>query len=1027
MIIKIVYNKKKRAISPVIAVILLIGLAVAAVAAIFIVVLPLMQPTSNLELTDAYITYDSAFTKTADAGIGYGKGSVFLANAGTGKIQVTDIKIFHAASSAASEDDWTEITIQDGAESLQDVSINNPYELSPLAIDEELTIRFPIPNDNFDSSRAYKIIVTADDGTEIDTSRESIVDEEDMLLAKDRPDITPPSSIGTIRRITQISASGTPTDNSEVKNVTYEVSTTSDFSDIVKTETITSPLWRWQWDTRNSSAEGLDNGTYYLRMTVHDYAGLSDTAGPLTFTIDNDYVKPTISTVVGASIKNGPDIAEVGESFSITATITDSGSADSAVEEAFIHYKLNDTSPTYSIISMTGVGDTWSGNIPAAYITSAALENNLTYFITAVDKDENEDQSTGYFADVNDSTEPNFYLHVFEGETITLQTTLVGDEGLPLTISVSIEDMDTVSEVTIVWRERNDSTVLNYDPWQVFTNISGTGETWTFRIPSVNVTIDGIEYYVNATDPAGNIAFDGDPIVPYRISVEDLIAPVATVLSDVPAKITAGTDLPITVSVIDNDPSFSWTGHETGSVEIGYQRIGLDLDYNYFSINHTQGDSSVGEIAIWEGTIDGDYFNASYDPVLIRIRATDIKGWPDQLDYTVYVSIPGTPVLQYVSGSVEVSGSSNQTLSFDVNNSAGGATPATATITDIEITLTDNTKDPYTGNPLLIQVNATGGANPLWVNGSSPSAGISGYKVTLNSTINLIKGASLTFDLVYANSSGGYFNVNDLTVNVTIYYSTGYETLEIFNTPITTFEDQTQTRWMRSDTHVINGLSAYQLGTTQSSSFLENNQQSDRYSGDLAVEWGIRVWIRHADSSEYEVTSGSTVAVVQRLAGDEGVGILTTTWTPDETELEITDALVIRVYMTIGSTDYSPTEFITEQLGAIKLLGNEPWSVNYHTARDYRGWPQLRTRGIFSWGDSSHDSRITNIQIRVQSSGGGGASIQPKIFSSPLSSDPSTILGNDILLSSREYLIILREMISSYFFNKDQVLYMMKN
>ena len=210
-----------------IAVILLIGLAVAAVAAIFIVVLPLMQPTSDLELTDAYITYDSAFTKTADAGIGYGKGSVFLANAGTGKIQITDIEVFHAASSAAIN--WTQITIQDGAVSLQDVSINNPYELSPLAIDEELTIRFPIPNDNFDNSRAYKIIVTADDGTEIDTSRESIVDEEDMFLAKDRPNITPPSSIGTIRRTTQISASGTPTDNSEVKNVTYEVSTTSDF------------------------------------------------------------------------------------------------------------------------------------------------------------------------------------------------------------------------------------------------------------------------------------------------------------------------------------------------------------------------------------------------------------------------------------------------------------------------------------------------------------------------------------------------------------------------------------------------------------------------------------------------------------------------------------------------------------------------------------------------------------------------------------------------------------------------------
>ena len=37
------YNKRKRAISPVIAVILLIGLAVAASAAIFLVVMPLFE------------------------------------------------------------------------------------------------------------------------------------------------------------------------------------------------------------------------------------------------------------------------------------------------------------------------------------------------------------------------------------------------------------------------------------------------------------------------------------------------------------------------------------------------------------------------------------------------------------------------------------------------------------------------------------------------------------------------------------------------------------------------------------------------------------------------------------------------------------------------------------------------------------------------------------------------------------------------------------------------------------------------
>ncbi len=285
-----------------------------------------------------------------------------------------------------------------------------------------------------------------------------------------------------------------------------------------------------------------------------------------------------------------------------------------------------------------------------------------------------------------------------------------------------------------------------------------------------------------------------------------------------------------------------------------------------------------------------------------------------------------------------------------------------------------------------------------------------------------MKGSSIKFDLTFANTSGGFFDVNDLTVNVTIYYSTGSETLDLFDTPITTFQDQTQTRYMRSDSYIINGLGAYQLGITQSSSFLENNQQSDRWSGDLPVEWGIRVWIRHEDTSESELTLGSTVAIVQRLPGNEGAGILTSTaWTPPETDLVTTDALVIRVYMTIGTTTYSPTEFITEQLGAIKLLGTNPWSVNYYTERDYRGFPQTRTRGIFAWGDSTHNSRITNIQIRVQSSGGGGASIVSNIFNSIQKTSPPIIQKDDFSVPLEDNLIILREMISSYNLSRDKV------
>ena len=93
-IITLILNKRKRAVSPVIAVILLIGLAVAAAAAIFIVVIPLLQPTTSLEIIDGYVLYDGDHTESMDEGIGYGMGYVNLVNiGGLGKLEGVERRV----------------------------------------------------------------------------------------------------------------------------------------------------------------------------------------------------------------------------------------------------------------------------------------------------------------------------------------------------------------------------------------------------------------------------------------------------------------------------------------------------------------------------------------------------------------------------------------------------------------------------------------------------------------------------------------------------------------------------------------------------------------------------------------------------------------------------------------------------------------------------------------------------------------------------------------------------------------------
>ncbi|MHA2307132.1 MAG: archaellin/type IV pilin N-terminal domain-containing protein, partial [Candidatus Hodarchaeales archaeon] len=362
-------NKRKRAVSPVIAVILLIGLAVAAAAAIFIVVIPLLQPTQELEIINAYVLYDTDHTTSMDEGIGYGMGYVDIANIGTGEVDITNISIEYFDTV------WIPIPFPD-ARSMESITPNTPWTVSVTG-EDVLRIRFIIPEKNYDNAVAYKITVL-NEGRDLITTQSENVDELDMDLSADRPRITYTRTLDKIRRTYPISPT-TVLDNSEVKKVSYEVF--NETLDRVLIKNITSSTsWPWQWNTYNTSIDGLDNGSYKLKMTVYDYAGLSssvwenDTPSD-TFTIDNDYVKPNVIGAIGTSTKGGDGLAEVGEFYSVTANIIDSGSSDSGVESAYIHYKTNSSSDlTYIPTLMTqGTGNTWTGNIPGPYIGNEAL------------------------------------------------------------------------------------------------------------------------------------------------------------------------------------------------------------------------------------------------------------------------------------------------------------------------------------------------------------------------------------------------------------------------------------------------------------------------------------------------------------------------------------------------------------------------------------------------------------------------------------------------------------------------------
>ena len=165
---------------------------------------------------------------------------------------------------------------------------------------------------------------------------------------------------------------------------------------------------------------------------------------------------------------------------------------------------------------------------------------------------------------------------------------------------------------------------------------------------------------------------------------------------------------------------------------------------------------------------------------------------------------------------------------------------------------------------------------------------------------------------------------------------------------------------MRSDTKTVNGLNAYLLNATRTTSSL---YQSANANGPWPVTWGIRAWVRHSNGTEQEITlNGQTGTPKAQVSRSSGYGMQSNTVSVTQRSMQATDSLVVRVYMDIGGGGWTQAAaFTTEQLGATTLTGTT-WTVYYYTSATYNGITD-KTYGRYYWGDSAHDSRIQNLRF----------------------------------------------------------------
>ena len=95
--------------------------------------------------------------------------------------------------------------------------------------------------------------------------------------------------------------------------------------------------------------------------------------------------------------------------------------------------------------------------------------------------------------------------------------------GTPLVIEASVTDNAAISEVTLYYRVMG-----NMEYFSARMN-QATGDVYSAAIPVEDVMEPGVEYYIQASDKAGNVALRGFSFSPLVISVAPVLMPIQPV------------------------------------------------------------------------------------------------------------------------------------------------------------------------------------------------------------------------------------------------------------------------------------------------------------------------------------------------------------------------------------------------------------------------------------------------------------------------------------------------------------------
>ncbi|MFQ6061101.1 MAG: hypothetical protein ACE5KV_07410 [Thermoplasmata archaeon] len=262
----------------------------------------------------------------------------------------------------------------------------------------------------------------------------------------------------------------------------------TDVTGVTFNETMTMVDGNYSYDIPAQPSPG---SVEYFIWANDTYGNWNMTANH-TITIEGDADPPTIAHEAVTS-------AGMGETITITANVTD----NVEVDEVWLNY--TDTAGEDHNVTMTIVEGNYSYDIPAQ-----ASVGTVSYFIWANDTFNNTNRTPVYEITITDTEAPE----------ITHTPVTEATAGEPVEISAAITDNVGVDSATLYYRKKGETDYTSL-------GMTKSDDTYSATIPGSEVTTEGVEYYISATDGVNTATYPATSpdTSPREITVTAAVAP----------------------------------------------------------------------------------------------------------------------------------------------------------------------------------------------------------------------------------------------------------------------------------------------------------------------------------------------------------------------------------------------------------------------------------------------------------------------------------------------------------------------